>query len=225
MPWSMLTRPDVFVQATLSGSGLGASGLRSQQEIVLRQLEDAEDLDLEVRNTVTVNVAADDGDVVGRADLIEGLVAHFSALAAEIPDPNETEALVARARGAGIDTAEVDLIDTVLKIGDDIANAGTDAALGGRVEVEQVVSSATGQRVATEVAGQAVVASPAAQRGRSGIAGDHVGEGSAKRVLDADQPVRVAGVGEPAADGVQIAPHACRRIRRGGCVHALAAIH
>src|SRR5262245_2421686 len=196
----------------------------SQQEIAPRQLKDPEDLDLEIGDAITVDVAADDSDVVGRAGLIERLVVQLSSLAAEVPRPNQTEALVAGARGIGINISEVDFIDTVLKIGNDIANAGTDTTLGDRVEVEHVVASATGQRVATEVAGQPVVASPAAQRVRPGIAGEHIGEGRANDVLDADQPVRVAGVGEPTADGAQSDPHACCRIRIGGRVHAIAAL-
>src|SRR5262249_39321679 len=106
----------------------------------------------------------------------------------------------------------------------DRAEAGTAAPPGDGVEAERVVPSPAGGRVATGAAGQTVVASPAAQRVRPGIAGDDIGEGSANDVLDADQPVRVAGVGEPTADGAQRDPHACCRIRIGGRVHALAAL-
>src|SRR5262245_8395074 len=196
----------------------------SQQEIVPRQLQDPEDLDLEIGDAITVDIAADDSDVVGRAGLVERLVVQLGSLTAEISRANETEALVARARGVGINISEVDCIHTALEICDDIADAGTDATLGDRVEVKHVVASATGQRVATEVAGQTVVASPAAQRVRPGIAGEHIGEGSANDVLDADQPVRVAGIGEPTADGAQSDPHTCCRIRIGGRVHAIAAL-
>jgi hypothetical protein len=53
---------------------------RSQDKIARRQIDDADDPDLESANAVAVGVAADNRDVVGGAGLIDGLVAKLAGL-------------------------------------------------------------------------------------------------------------------------------------------------
>ena len=115
------------------GSGIPAS---SQQEIAGREWDDAEDLYLKVGNTIAIDVAADEREVSGIADLVEYLVAQLALPAAKALRANEPETLVTPAGGVGIDTAEIDVIQSLLEVCDDIAGVGPDHAVCQRVEVE-----------------------------------------------------------------------------------------
>src|SRR5262245_51591851 len=163
--------------------------MRSQNEIGRRELDDADDLDLEIGNAVTVDVAADHRDVVDRAGLVEHLVLQFALLAREVFRADEPEPLIARAGRVGVDARQVDVVHPPLEISDDITDAGTDRAVGDGVEVEDIPISATRERVAPETAGEHVNATAAAERIGAGITGERVGKSRSGDVLDPREPI------------------------------------
>ena len=145
--------------------------------------------DLEVGNAVAVDVAADDRDVVGGASLVEGLVTKLALLARESFRADKPEPLVARAAGVGVDPREIDVVQSRLEIGDDVAGAGPDRRFIESVEIEHVTAGAAGQCVAAEAAGEPSLPPPPTQRIGASIAGKGIGERRADDVLDADQPI------------------------------------
>ena len=92
-------------------------------------VDDAEDLDLEVGNAIAIDVAADEREVIGGAGLVECLVAQLALPAAKSCVPMNLKSLVAPAAGVGVDIPEIDVIQSALEVGDDIAGGGPDRAL------------------------------------------------------------------------------------------------
>jgi hypothetical protein len=152
-------------------------------------LDNANDRDLEVGNEVAIDIAADNRDVVGGACLVEGLVTQFARPAVKILCADELETLVTGAGGVRIDIPEIDVVQSRLEVGDEIAVRGPDRGLVERIEVEDVAISTTGERVAAKTAGEAVVASAAAERIGAAVADQGIGERRARDVLDAYEPL------------------------------------
>src|SRR5262245_27693975 len=198
--------------------------LHSQQKIVLRQLHDPGDLDLEVGNAVTVDIAGDDSDVVGGARLVECLVAKLARLAAKFPGATETEALVATARSIGVDGAQIDVVHARPEVGDRVTVARPHPALGERVEVKHVAASTTGERIAPETAGEMVVTGTAVERVRSAVADKRVGERGADGDLDAYETVESVAGAVSATDAPELHRDAHRGSIIGDGVNPCAAI-
>src|SRR5215510_1224892 len=96
----------------------------SQNEIFPRRCNDPGQLDLEVGNSVAVDIAADDRDVVRCARLIECLVAKLADVAVEVLRADELEGLVVLAGGVRVDAREIDLVLPRLEVRDDIVGEG-----------------------------------------------------------------------------------------------------
>src|SRR5262249_52014012 len=148
---------------------------------------------LDVDNSVTIDIAADDSDVVRGAGLVEGLVVKLARPAVKILRADELERLVVLASRIRVDALEIDIVHSDLEVGDDIAEAKR--RFVDRVKREDIVACTARQRVAAETAREPVVAGATAQRVGAGISRERIREGRAGKVLDARQHVSSGAYG------------------------------
>lgn len=108
------------------------------------QIVQADELNLEIRSTVAVHVALDEGPVVGLARQVLGLEVQLAGDVVKILRADEPEGLIA-ATNFGVDGDEVDVV-VRMEVGNDVPGRTVPAVRQGTIS-EVVAAGAAGQAV------------------------------------------------------------------------------
>ena len=142
-----------------------AAGPRLQNKIRRRQRFQTGKLNLKISDLVTVNVALDDGLVIGSPGQVLPKPTQLSRCACKrrAMCSQEAEGGVADSPAVGIDGGQIDIIGEMHEVPNNIARRPV-SDLGYAVEVEVVSASAAGHGIFAGAANENIVTSAAIQR-------------------------------------------------------------